>query len=64
MLTKEKYIWKAKHQRGLSDEQIQYFLDRDTRYSLMPYYALCCKRVGEERGYEEVMKLYGEDHKE
>lgn len=60
MLEKEQYIWKAKHQRGLTDEQIQYFLDRDIRYDLMPYYSLCCKRYGCEQGYAEVVKLYGE----
>lgn len=60
-MEKECYIWKAKHQRGLSDEQIQYFLDRDTRYELMPYYSLCCKRLGAEKGYEATVDLYGED---
>ena len=59
MLTREQYIWKAKYQRGLSDEQIRYFLDRDTRYDLMPYYALCCKRLGAEQGYAAVVDLYG-----
>lgn len=56
---RDHYIWKAKHQRGLTDEQVQYFLDRDTRYDLMPYYSLCCKRLGCEQGYAEVVKLYG-----
>ena len=59
MLTKEQYIWKAKHQRGLSDQDIQYFLDRDDRYDLMPYYSLCCKRLGCEKGYEALVELYG-----
>lgn len=35
MLDRERYIWKAKHQRGLTDEQIQYFLARDSRYDLV-----------------------------
>lgn len=61
MMTKERYIWKAKHQRGLTDEQIQYFLDRDTRYELMPYYSLCCKRLGCEQGYIKTLEQYGED---
>lgn len=61
MMTKERYIWKAKHQRGLTDEQIQYFLDRDTRYELMPYYSLCCKRLGCEQGYIKTVEQYGED---
>lgn len=61
MLTKEEYIWKAKHQRGLSDEEIQYFLDRDTRYELLPYYSLACKRLGSEKGYAHMVELYGEE---
>lgn len=59
MNEREHFIWKAKHQRGLSDEQINYFLERDTRYKLMPYYSLCCKRLGAEQGYNEVINQHG-----
>ena len=55
----EHFIWKARHQRGLTDEQIHYFLDRDPRYTLLPYYALCCKRLGCEQAYLEVLQQYG-----
>ena len=60
MKDRDYYIWKAKHQRGLSDEEIDYFLQRDDRYDLMPYYAMCCKRLGAELGYAEFVKMQGE----
>lgn len=56
MLTREQHIWKAKHQRGLTDEQIQYFLDRDSRFDLLPYYSLGCNRLGCEQGLAEKKK--------
>ena len=61
MMTREQYIWKAKHQRGLTDEQIQYFLDRDSRFDLLPYYSLGCKRLGCEQALLAVIDLYGPD---
>ena len=38
------YIWKAKEQRGLKDEEIEYFLDRCTKPSLLPYFCTHYKR--------------------
>lgn len=64
MITREQHIWKAKHQRGLTDEQIQYFLDRDSRFDLLPYYSLGCRRLGCEKALEAVIDLYGPDPKE
>lgn len=58
--TTETYIQKAKQEQGLSDGEIQYFFDRDYRYDLLLYFAFCCKQLGSERGYREVVKLYGE----
>lgn len=59
MNEKEYYIQKAKEQRGLTDEQIGYFLERDTRYDLLPYYSFCCKRLSCELAYIEVEKSFG-----
>ena len=59
MKDREHFIWKAKHRRSLTDEQIHYFLDRDPRYTPLPYYALCCKRLGCEQAYAEVLRQYG-----
>ena len=59
MAEREYYIWKAKHQRGLSDEQIAYFLERDPRYELLPYYSLCCKHMDCASAYAEVLNVYG-----
>ncbi len=46
------YIWKAKHQRGLTDEQVNYFLDRCDDWKLLPKYAKHCRAFGQERALE------------
>ena len=46
------YIWKAKHQRGLTDEQVHNFLDRCDDWKLLPKYAKHCRAFGQERALE------------
>lgn len=61
MLPKEKYIWKAKHQRGLSDEQINFFLQHHPRWELLPYYATFVKRVSMQEALDEVILHFGKE---
>ena len=56
----EYYVWKAKHQRGLTDEQIAYFLDRCDRWEFLPHYARFVKKLGEQGALEEVLRMCGE----
>ena len=44
MKNKAYYIAKAKKERGLIDEQINYFLNRNPRWDLLPAYANYVKR--------------------
>ncbi len=59
MKDKNYYIQKAKHQRGLSDEQIYFFLERHPRWDLLPYYACYVKKMGEQGALEEVISQFG-----
>ena len=43
MKNKDYYIEKARKERGLSDEQITFFLEREPRWDLLPLYATCLK---------------------
>ncbi len=59
-MTKEQLIWSARHERGLSDEQIRFFLDRESRWKLLPYYACFLKRRKDEQAaLEEVIRMFG-----
>lgn len=56
----EYYIWKAKHQRGLTDEQIAYFQERCNIPEMLPYYATGVKhKLSNEEALEWVRKLVG-----
>lgn len=48
------YIEKAKRQRGLTDEQIDFFLQNHPRWDLLPYYACYVKKMGMQGALEEV----------
>ena len=59
MKDKEYYIWKAKHQRGLSDDQINYFLDNYSRYDLLPHYSCFVKHgYSGEKALKEVKRMF------
>ena len=59
------YIWKAKHQRGLSDEAINYFLDNCAQFSLLPYYATWIKKgATKEEALQMVVEQFLEQNKE
>ncbi len=59
MKDKEYYVWKAKTQRALTDEQIAYFLSRDERWELLPYYARFVRRLGMAGALNEVHQMFG-----
>lgn len=61
---REHYIWKAKHQRGLTDEQINFFLQNHPRWELLPVYSLYVKKLGEQGALEQIKQEYGSDTKE
>ena len=61
MKDKEYYIQKAKRQRGLTDEQINFFLQRHPRWQLLPYYATFVKRVSMQEALDEVILHFGKD---
>ena len=54
-----RYIWKAKHQSGLTDEEIDYFLQNHPRWDLLPYYARFVRKYGQEEALNEVRALFG-----
>lgn len=58
------YIWKAKHQRGLTDEQINFFLQNHPRWDLLPLYSLYVKKMGEQGALAQIKQEYGSDTKE
>ena len=53
------YIWKAKHQRGLTDKQIDFFLLNHPRWELLPVYARFVRKLGEQGALNEVRQMYG-----
>ncbi len=62
MCTKEHYIRKAKRQRGLTDEQIEFFLQRHPRWDLLPWFSFYVKHgFTEQEAFDEVVKRYGMD---
>lgn len=61
---REYHIWKAKMQRGLTDEQINYFLQHDTRYELLPVYSKFVRDFGLEGALKEVHQMFGTATKE
>ena len=61
MQDREYYIEKAKRQRGLTDEQIDFFLQRHYRWDLLPFYARYVKKMGEQRALEEAQREFGEE---
>ena len=61
MKDKEYYIQKAMRERGLTDEQINFFLQNHPRWELLPYYAAFVKRVGEQEALEEVVLHFGKE---
>lgn len=60
MKDKAYYIEKAKRQRGLTDEQIDFFLQRHSRWDLLPYYARYVKKLGMQGALEEVRAEFKE----
>ena len=56
---KDYYIRKAKQQRGLTDEQIDFFLQNHPRWDLLPYYACYVKKMGEKGALDEVITQFG-----
>ena len=56
MKDKDYFIWKAKHQRGLTDEQIDFFLQNDGRSHLLPEYSCYVKKMGKQWALEEVQR--------
>lgn len=54
MKDKAYYIEKAKRQRGLTDEQIDFFLQNHPRWDLLPYYARYVKKLGMQGALEQV----------
>ena len=57
---KEYFIRKAKRERGLSDEEIDYFLQRHPRWDLLPYYARFVRKLGPEEALNEVRQMFGD----
>lgn len=53
------YVEKAKRQRGLTDEQIDFFLQNHPRWDLLPYYACYVKKLGMQGALEEVRAQFG-----
>lgn len=53
------YVEKAKRQRGLTDEQIDFFLQNHSRWDLLPYYACYVKKLGMQGALEEVRAQFG-----
>ncbi len=53
------YIQKAKRERGLTDEEILFFLDRHPRWDLLPVYARFVRKLGTEGALNEVLKTFG-----
>lgn len=53
------YIWKATHQRGLTDEQVNYFLHRCTDWTLLPEYSKHCRTFGSECALEIIKEAHG-----
>lgn len=53
------YVEKAKRQRGLTDEQIDFFLQNHPRWDLLPYYARYVKKLGMQGALEEVRAQFG-----
>ena len=62
MMDRDYYIWKAKHQRGLTDEEINYFLDNYSDWTLLPYYSKHCRAFGAKHALELIREEYGEQH--
>ncbi len=58
------YIWKAKYQRGLTDEQVNFFLQNDDRWELLPVYSLYVKKMGEQGALDQIREEYGSDDKQ
>lgn len=61
---REYYIWKAKYQRNLTDEQVNYFLQHDTRWELLPVYSKFVRDFGPEGALKEVHQMFGTSTKE
>ena len=61
--SKEYYIWKAKNQRGLTEEQIQFFLDNHPRYDLLPHYSFFLKKgeMSESEALGAVIEMFGKE---
>lgn len=59
MKDKSYYIEKAKRQRGLTDEQINFFLQNHPRWDLLPYYACYVKKLDIQGALEEVRAQFG-----
>ncbi len=59
MKDREYYIQKAKRQRGLTDEQIDFFLRNHSRWDLLPVYARFVKKMGMHGALEQVRSNYG-----
>jgi len=55
------FIRKAKRERGLSDEEIDYFLQDHPRWDLLPVYARFVRKFGQEEALNEVRRMYSED---
>ena len=53
-------IRKAKLQRGLTDEEIDYFLQRHPRWDLLPVYARFVRKFGPEEALNEVRQMFGD----
>lgn len=52
-------VWKARHQRKLTDEQILYFLERCSRWDMLPHYSAYLKRIKDEKlALEQLRKDY------
>lgn len=60
---REYYIWKAKMQRGLTDEQVNFFLQNDDRWELLPVYSKFVRDFGSKGALNEVRQMYGTDNK-
>lgn len=53
------YIWKAKNQRGLTDEQVDYFLEHCDDWTLLPEYSKHCRTFGSEHALEIIKEEHG-----
>ena len=55
------YIWKAKHQHGLTDEQVNYFLKDCTDWTLLLEYAQHCRAFGKEHALKILYEEYSDN---